>query len=73
MVAIAERTHVNRDSHGGFDDWEWNEPGVHEILVFLTEEIKQVTLGMGFKLPKIYHLEKNEKWTLRTQGDKSKL
>ena len=43
-----------------FDEWEWNEPRVHEILVYLTEEIKQVTLGMGFKLPKIYHLEKDE-------------
>jgi hypothetical protein len=56
-----------------FDEWDWNEPRVHEILVYLTEEIKQVTLGMGFKLPKIHYIEKDELWTLRTQGDKTKL
>ena len=34
-----------------FDEWDWNDPKVHEILVHLTGEIKQVTVGMGFKLP----------------------
>ena len=33
-----------------FDEWDWNDPRVHEILVHLTGEIKQVTVGMGFKL-----------------------
>ena len=56
-----------------FDEWEWDEPRVHKILTYLTEEIKQVTLGMGFKLLKIPHLEQDEKWSLRMQGDKTKL
>ena len=40
-----------------FDEWDWNDPRVHEILVHLTGEIKQVTVGMGLKLPWIQLLE----------------
>ena len=54
-------------------EWEWDEPRVHKMLNYLTEEIKQVTLGMAFKLLKIHHLELAEKWKLRTQGDITKL
>ena len=43
-----------------FEEWEWNDPRVHEILTYLTEEIKQVTLGMGFKLQRLHHLEQAE-------------
>jgi hypothetical protein len=43
-----------------FEEWEWNEPRVHEILTYLTKEIKQVTLGMGFKLQRLHHLEQAE-------------
>jgi len=56
-----------------FNKWDWNEPKVREILVYLTKIIKKVTVDMGFRLFSIPHLENTKEWKLRLKGDKIKL
>ena len=56
-----------------FNKWDWNEPKVREILVYLTKIIKIVTIDMGFRLFSISHLENTKEWKLRLKGDKIKL